>query len=130
MIVHGTILLTREEATAVEQRRNQVEEVAEAEVTKGIVATLVVQGRRARVLQERPHRVPDLPKAQGPVAEAADGATQEGKPHGHLPEAVLLGDPQASPLPTQDRYVEIACREHVTGNLRTASFGIPTLHVL
>ena len=42
MIAHGIIQLTSVEATAVEQRkRNQVEEAAEAEVTKETVGTLV-----------------------------------------------------------------------------------------
>ena len=118
---------------AVKLRRRNREEEAEVEATKRIEVTLAAPGHlavAAVALLERLHRVPDLPKAQGLVAEAADGGIQEGKPRGRLPEAVLLGDPQASPLPTEDRYVEITCRESVNEHKKTASFGITTLSVL
>ena len=68
---------------AAKQRRRNREEEAEVEVTKRIVVTLAAPGHlavAAVALLEHLHRVPDLPKAQGLVAEAADGGIQEGNP--------------------------------------------------
>ena len=131
MVAHGIIQLTSVEVVAAEQRRRRNQRAA-AEAEETIMTVDVQVGLRLQeeVLQEALHNAPGHPKVQGLVAEAADGDIQEGKPQDHPQEAVPLVGPLASPLPIHDRYVEITCRGNVKGNLRTASFGIPTLHVL